>query len=288
MVKMRGIAGAARPCVWMRMIRFSRTLRPCEPFLGLKVVYAGRSCHHSPKARHDLLSYSSWSAREPSAISAARPSTTITTSLSHRSRTRAAAPCPSMTAGAPSARMDMRAASTTSSLMLLFAGVAMMPVSSMARAAPRRASRAWLSAGLRPALSTLRDAFHDRLDGVVAVADRPQALAFPGHQAEEVGAHVVVVRPARADALEVRVAHAAVLVVVTDHPRPSVALAVQDQALVVAPRREVGIAQAVGHGEQRAVLPAHPGRADQRKPSLPLGKLPAHTRHGDLARAAGR
>ncbi len=56
----------------------------------------------------------------------------------------------------PSARIDMRAASTTSSLMLLLDGVAMMPASSMRRAAACRAARARCSPAATPASSTAR------------------------------------------------------------------------------------------------------------------------------------
>ncbi len=51
--------------------------------------------------------------------------------------------------------------------------------------------------------------------------------------------------------------HAAVLIVVLDHARAALALAVHQQPLVVAARRVVRVTQPVGDGQQRAILEPH-------------------------------
>ena len=70
------------------------------------------------------------------------------------------------------------------------------------------------------------------------------------------------------------------MIVVTDHPGNPGAFAVQEEALVVAPGGLVRVAQAVGHREESAVLPRHPGMRPE-EPLVAVRETPANADNGD-------
>ena len=117
-------------------------------------------------------------------------------------------------------------------------------------------------------------------DGIVAITNGLVTRAFPRDESKEIGADIIVARTAGADAVQVGVAHPAVIIDVFDHSRAVIPFAVHEQALIITARGVIGIPQPASHGEQRAILVAH-ATIGPEVTDIPIGEFAFDARERD-------